>query len=289
VNGFTIAGHVAIDKVITIEGENIQLGGPPCFSSVLGESLGFIVEVVTKIGFDFPTKLEPWLHSLGIFQKYCKDPTTRFELDYRIEPRKMKALKICESINISEVAKADRLLLSPIANEINDEIIMSIKPSFLALDPQGFLRKINIDHTVTQKSWNNKMVLRKLDLMKTSIIEHHLITGVSNIKDSLRKLHKLGVNIAVITAGSNGSYVMSNSNLYWIPIYPVNVVDSTGAGDVFTAGLVAYLDEGLDWACSIASASSSAIVETRGPVIKCSKMQILERAECINENIVKLA
>jgi len=110
VNGFTIAGHVAIDRVITDKGENIQLGGPPCFCSVLGKTLGFQVEVITKIGTDFPRILKTKLHSLGIKPNYSEDYTTRFELDYRYEPRRISVPTICESIQISEIKNADRLL-----------------------------------------------------------------------------------------------------------------------------------------------------------------------------------
>jgi sugar/nucleoside kinase (ribokinase family) len=274
--------------VITNKGENIQLGGPPCFCSVLGKTLGFKVEVITKIGTDFPRILKTKLHSLGIKPNYSEDYTTRFELDYRYEPRRISVPTICESIQISEIKNAERLLLCPITNEINDELMTSVESNFLALDPQGLVRNIKFDHKVEPKIWHNPTILRKLDLLKTSSSEHHLITGVTRIKDSLRKLIKNGVKLAVITDGSNGSYVMSGSGYWWIPIYRVNIIDSTGAGDIFIAGLSAYLDEGLEWACSLASASSSAIVETHGPEIECSEKEILERAERINDNIKKL-
>ena len=81
---------------------------------------------------------------------------------------------------------------------------------------------------------------------------------------------------------------MTESEFFRVPVYPVKVLDPTGAGDVFIAGLAAYFDEGLEWACSVASASSSAVVETHGPVILCSREEILERAEYIQESIEKL-
>ena len=73
-----------------------------------------------------------------------------------------------------------------------------------------------------------------------------------------------------------------------VPSYPVEVVDSTGAGDVFNSGLAAYLDEGLEWACAVASASSSAIVETHGPIIECTGKEIMHRANEVHEKIQRL-
>jgi len=289
VNGFTIAGHVAVDRVITLYDEYVQLGGPPCFASALGKALEFQVDVVTRIGEDFPSTLVSVIRSLGIpDEKRSKYPTTRFVLDYRREPREMRVTKLCEPIEASEVENADRLLICPIVDEISDELLLDVDPDFLALDPQGLVRLINEDHMVSQKHWYNPKVLRKLDLLKTSSSELHLITGTSDIQRSLQKLIDLGVGVAVVTDGSNGSYVMTGKSFFRVPVYPVEVLDSTGAGDVFMAGLASHLDEGLMWACSIASASSSAIIETHGAEIKCRKEEILQRTQIIHENIKRL-
>ncbi|MCW4012745.1 MAG: PfkB family carbohydrate kinase [Candidatus Bathyarchaeota archaeon] len=287
--GFTVAGHVAVDEVITANGSFYQLGGPPCFAASLGNSLGFNVEIVTRIGEDFPDEYETELEQLGISTMRSNGyQNTRFVLDYRHEPRKMKLPSICKPIKTSDVADVERLLLCPIAGEINDQLLKEVETSFLGLDPQGLLRNVGFDYIVEPRKWWNPEALNKLDLLKTSSSEHHLITGTTDIKQSLRKLVDHGVGAAVITDGSNGSYVMTGSMFIHVPVFPVEVVDSTGAGDVFIAGLAAYLDEGLSWACAVASASSSAIVETHGIVIQRSKSEILERAEWVYEKIVSL-
>lgn len=287
--GFTIAGHIAIDHVINEEGETTQLGGPPCFSAVLGRILGFPVKVVTKIGFDFPDEFTTRIQSLGIHnQDRSNSPTTQFVLDYRFDPRRMKVPAVCESIQFSEIKDTERLLLCPIAGEISDELIDTLDPGFLGLDPQGLVRSIRQDHSVVSKKWYNQGVIEKINLIKTSSNEHQLITRTTDIKRSLQLLVKLGVDIAVITDGDNGSYVMTDTEYFRVPVYHVDLVDPTGAGDVFIAGLASHLDEGLEWACSVASASSSAVVETRGPVIDCSKQDILVRSREIYESIEKL-
>lgn len=287
--GFTIAGHVAIDEVITDTGSFHQLGGPPCFAASLGKTLGFNVKPVTKIGENIPEEYEAILRSLGFSTvKSSGYQTTHFVLDYRHSPRRMKLPTICETIKLTEVADAERLLLGPIAGEINDKLMKEIVPSFLALDPQGLLRSVGRACNVEPKKWWNPDVLRKLDLLKTSSSEHYLITETTDIKQSLRKLVENGVSTAVITDGSNGSFVMSGSDILHVPVFPVDVVDSTGAGDVFIAGLAAFIDEGLSWACAVASASSSAIVETHGIMINRNRQEILERSESIYEKIRKL-
>ena len=287
---FTIAGHVAIDRIIFSDREYTQLGGPPSYSAVLGRTLGFPFEIVTKIGYDFPEKLVPVIHSMGINDRdRSESPSTRFVLDYRYDPRRMRVPSLCMPIRLSEVKNAERLLLCPITREISDELIDALDPEFLGLDPQGLVRDIKQDHSVSSKRWYNQDALRKINLLKTSSNEHQLITGTRDIRRSLRYLIKNGVEIAVITDGDNGSYVMTDSVFFLVPIYEANLVDSTGAGDVFIAGLASHIDEGLEWACAVASASSSAIIETRGPEIICSKKEIYQRAQIILNNIEKLS
>jgi len=284
-----VAGHITIDEVITNTESYHQLGGPPCFAASLGKTLGFDVEIITRIGEDLPDKYEPALEMLGISTRRSAGyQNTRFVLDYRYNPRRMRLPTICEPIHPKDVANSERLLLCPISGEINDQLMEEIDPSFIGLDPQGLLRNIDSDSNVIPKKWWNPKVLSKLDLLKTSSSEHHLITGTTDIKKSLRKLTDHGVDTAVITDGSNGSYVMTGAKLLHIPIYPVNLVDSTGAGDAFIAGLAAYLDEGLSWACAVASASSSSIVETKGIEIKHNRSEILERAEWVQDKIMNL-
>jgi len=284
-----VAGHITIDEVITNTESYHQLGGPPCFAASLGKTLGFDVEIITRIGEDLPDKYEPALEMLGISTRRSAGyQNTRFVLDYRSNPRRMRLPTPCEPIHPKDVANSERLLLCPISGEIKDQLMEEIDPSFIGLDPQGLLRNIDSDSNVIPKKWWNPKVLSKLDLLKTSSSEHHLITGTTDIKKSLRKLTDHGVDTAVITDGSNGSYVMTGAKLLHIPIYPVNLVDSTGAGDAFIAGLAAYLDEGLSWACAVASASSSSIVETKGIEIKHNRSEILERAEWVQDKIINL-
>jgi sulfofructose kinase len=53
-----------------------------------------------------------------------------------------------------------------------------------------------------------------------------------------------GVTTVIVTRGSEGAEVFDASGKFHQPVYPVEVVDSTGAGDGFRAGLVLGLTEG---------------------------------------------
>jgi 1D-myo-inositol 3-kinase len=289
VKGFTVAGHIAVDDIITDDGLSVQLGGPPCYAAVLGTVLKFPVKTVTRIGEDFPEVFQPILEDIGVTaQRSHISSTTKFVIDYRYNPRRMSLPSICEPISLKEIEKADRLALCPIANEINPQMMMSLTPSLLALDPQGLLRKVGQDGLVLPKKWMNSVLFEKLDILKTSSSEHTLITGMSDIRKSLGVLKRYGVKNAVITIGKGGSYVSSDSGIYHIPAYPVKEVDPTGAGDVFMAALAAFFDESIEWACAVGSAASSALVETQGVNIEVDKKTILERSESIFSKVRSL-
>ncbi len=75
-----------------------------------------------------------------------------------------------------------------------------------------------------------------------------------------------GVEAVVITLGSRGSAVVNGSGETDIEPYPVNAVDTTGAGDAFVGNLVAALDVGqsLEEAARFASAAAALSVQVAG-------------------------
>lgn len=60
----------------------------------------------------------------------------------------------------------------------------------------------------------------------------------NDIPTALSQLHELGPSIAVITSGSEGAYASDGEVYAHAPAFKVKVVDTTGAGDVFSAAFV---------------------------------------------------
>ena len=55
------------------------------------------------------------------------------------------------------------------------------------------------------------------------------------------------IEIAALTRGEQGSVIMTSDNVYEIPAERVhNVIDTTGAGDLFAAGVLFGLTQGFD-------------------------------------------
>lgn len=68
--------------------------------------------------------------------------------------------------------------------------------------------------------------------------------ATDSIEDQAKALLDCGVETVVATLGPTGALRVSCDGVAPCAAYPVEVVDTTGAGDAFTAGLVAALAEG---------------------------------------------
>ncbi|MCU1692176.1 MAG: Fructokinase [Frankiales bacterium] len=63
------------------------------------------------------------------------------------------------------------------------------------------------------------------------------------LEDVLRRWRGLGPALVVVTDGGEGALALGAGAVLRVPPVPVDVVDTVGAGDAFTAGLLAGLDD----------------------------------------------
>lgn len=85
-----------------------------------------------------------------------------------------------------------------------------------------------------------KEVIKHVDLIKVSEEEGQIITGKSNHQEMIAALHDLGAKIVTLTLGKEGSLV-SIENTYKVESIPVQMIDSTGAGDAFIGALLSQI------------------------------------------------
>jgi sugar/nucleoside kinase (ribokinase family) len=63
-------------------------------------------------------------------------------------------------------------------------------------------------------------------------------TGASDLDDGCRRLLDAGAGLLAITCGADGALIVSGEETQRVPAFAIDVVDTTGCGDAFSAGFV---------------------------------------------------
>ena len=81
-------------------------------------------------------------------------------------------------------------------------------------------------------------VLGLCAVVKLSDEEIRFATGTDSVERALLRLEKRGVLLPIVTLGAQGAAFRFAGQTRWVPTRKVKVLDTTGAGDGFTAGLL---------------------------------------------------
>ncbi|MEO6457172.1 MAG: carbohydrate kinase [Chloroflexia bacterium] len=81
------------------------------------------------------------------------------------------------------------------------------------------------------------------DLVKLSAADIAWLAPGETVESFARELSRRGLALVVITRGEEGVFAIRGEEQWHIPPVPVQVVDTVGAGDAFSAGLLAGLAE----------------------------------------------
>jgi ribokinase len=117
----------------------------------------------------------------------------------------------------------------------------------------------------------DRELLRQIDIITPNKVEAEMITGIKvTDENSMRSIAKeffhFGIQNVLITLGSKGVFVGLPHTMELIPAFNVRSIDSTGAGDVFSGSLAAFLAESMpiEDAAKMAIASASISVTRMG-------------------------
>ncbi len=89
--------------------------------------------------------------------------------------------------------------------------------------------------------------LEHLDIFMPSIEEARMITNKQEPEDIAESLLSYGIKIVSLKMGERGSYTRTNDWELHLPIYKVDAIDSTGAGDAYAAGFLAGVAKDMDY------------------------------------------
>jgi sugar/nucleoside kinase (ribokinase family) len=89
-------------------------------------------------------------------------------------------------------------------------------------------------------------------------------TGASSLEEGARALVALGVRCVAVTQGAKGALVVTADEVIEVPAFEVEVVDTTGCGDAFSAGFLRGISLGGDLRTAAALGCATAAQVAQG-------------------------
>ena len=256
-----VISHCTIDTIEINNSKYVVPGGPGCYCSLTARSLKFDVKLHTKFGSDF-TLSDYFTEQKIVFKNaFSNELTTQFTLQLVNSERTLFLKNKCEAIS-NVVLDTDSVIISPLFDEISFELFEKIKndANFVLLDPQGFLRRLNSE---------NKIYLEQTDLnlsgisaIKVNSDELRSLTNHGNL-DGVKILQKKGIDNVILTDKQNIS-LLSENKVYSIALPDIELNDTTGIGDIFSAAFCCTMLKERDilWALSFAGGAAQAALES---------------------------
>ena len=256
-----VLSHCTIDTIQVNDSKYVVPGGPACYCSLTARILKFDVRLHTKFGSDFPL-VDYLVEQKIVFENALSTKqTTQFTLNLVNSERELFLQNKCDPIS-NITLDADSVIISPLFDEISVELFEKIKndASFVLLDPQGFLRRVNSE---------NKIYLEQTDLnlsgisaIKVNSDELRSLTNNSNL-DGIKILQKKGIDNVILTDKQNIS-LLSENKIYSITLPNIVLNDTTGIGDIFSSAFCCTMLKEKDvlWALSFAGGAAQAALES---------------------------
>ena len=252
---------------LSINKKTVQaLGGTVWYAALFLAGLGCRVAVV-GIGDE---KIKRRLARCGVDVRHFSDagPVTVFENTYSAGIRKQRAWAGGE-IHRADVPQAafdaPGLLIGPVLQEVDPAIMLTPRSGCLMLDAQGFIRQLSpAGNVILGMTPEAETALRHCDILKVDAREAAVITSTGDVETAGRVLHRMGPKLVIITKGEDGAFFYDGVRFTQITAPEADVVDPTGAGDVFSAAfLVRYITSG-NLVAAGRFAVTAAALSTRG-------------------------
>ncbi|WP_395093677.1 adenosine kinase [Armatimonas sp.] len=77
-----------------------------------------------------------------------------------------------------------------------------------------------------------------VDVVFANRDEARMMTGEDDARVAAKRLAEMCGGLAAVTLDKEGSILVQGDDIYEIPIYPVQAIDTTGAGDMYAAGIL---------------------------------------------------
>lgn len=241
-----VVGSIAFDSIETPRGGiERALGGSAVYASIAA-SYKTTVKVVGIVGEDFLDEHRAVLEDRGIdcagVETVQGGRTFYWKGRYGVDPNERETL--VTELNVFRDFRpvlpegweeTEWLFLANIDPELQLDILNQCSGDpFVGCDTMNFW--------IENKPEALQKVLEKVDLLFVNDSEARQLTGRSNLYRAAREIISMGPEIVVVKKGEHGAFLMTGDRIYIAPAFPLeDVLDPTGAGDVFAGGFLGSL------------------------------------------------
>ena len=293
-NSILIVGSIAMDTIETpVEKRSNILGGSTTYSLVASGRQSE-VSIVGIVGNDFPSEG----HSL--YKSYASDLSDlkiaegktfqwggRYHENWDDRDTLFTELGVFSDFRpvLTESNKnRSHILLANIHPELQQSVIQQNQ------NPNAIVVIDTMNLWIETTLPSLEKVLSASNFLLINESEAFLLTNENNINNAASSLLKMGPEVVVIKKGSRGAELFSLTEHIAVDAFPVtNVVDPTGAGDVFAGAFVASLanEDSKETALLYASASASISIESFGieKLQSASNNEIKDRINFLNKTL----
>jgi len=269
-----VVGSVAIDRIETpSESRENQIGGAASYFVAGARHLCEQLRMVAVVGNDFPTSaIEMWDKQGIDLQGLERANGKTFAWHGRYLDNWVDRETISTELNVFEHFKpripdsyknSTDVFLGNIMPELQLQVLDQVnRPRFSAFDTMNFF--LTGDYLAGVKK-----VLERTHLAFLNDEESRMLSGEHNFSRAAKAILATGGSSVIIKRGDAGAMLFDSVGPFWVPCYPTaRVIDPTGAGDVFAAGVMGYLNtvdevtpQTLRTAMLVGSATASFLVE----------------------------
>ena len=245
---FLAIGHVARDE---FEGEPTwRLGGTALYTAATAARLGARAAIVTRVGPNERAALAERCAQLGVeLHALPAEVTTTFAFRYEDGRRLMRLKARARGLALTDVPVALRsvraVILGSIAHEIDRDLLGAFPDAARVVTAQGYLREWTADGSIHPRRWDDAA-----EVMATAsaiVLSDDDVGGDLGEPRRWAALHAdkpMPLAPVIVTFAERGSLVLVGGTEVTVPAYHADrVVDPTGAGDAFAAGLAVALAE----------------------------------------------
>ncbi len=261
------------------------LGSPCAYTSLALARMGKKVGVVTYYGNDFKAEIDKELRLVD--RTGCREylHTTENHLIYQDEEKnRVEYFKVAPVISSDlipeEYKNAPVFFISPMHFEVDVEVcrMLSGQKKTIIVDLGGYGGTTSYYHFSVATARGSKLIdtlCRYAAIIKASRDDLRYLFPDNDIESCISYLLDKGADCVVVTMGIEGAvYQKQGGPLKSFPCYRAEREEEknlTGAGDVFTAGMIAALCEkpsDMDYAVRYGNSAASLILDVRGGCVE---------------------